>query len=101
MIHLIYQCISRNRVWIDHRPPFSKRFKGNKIFGRIPEEGYLEFSRIDFREVWFNRIRSEQVSKENDATSFDRSGTSLQLSCGHATTCLTLKIRLLDPILLN
>lgn len=86
MIYVIYTCISQNRVWIDHRSPFSKRFKGNLRFhGRIPEEAYLEFSRIDFQEVWFNRIHSEQVSKENDATSFDRSGTSLQLSCG--TTC--------------
>ena len=31
-IYLNYQCISRNRVWIDHGPPFSKRFQGNLRF---------------------------------------------------------------------
>ena len=61
-----------------------------KIFGRIPEEDYLEFSRINFQEVWLNQ---ERGSTKYAQSKFQRTvirchsigGTSLQLSCG--TTC--------------
>ena len=43
-----------------------------KFFGRIPAEAYLEFSRINFQEVWFNQINTEQVSKDSHAMSFDQ-----------------------------
>ena len=43
-----------------------------KIFGRIPEEGYLQFSRINFEEVWLNQLRAEQVSKDSHSMSVDR-----------------------------
>ena len=42
-----------------------------KIFGRIPKEDYLEFSRINVQEVWLNRICTEQVSKDSYTISFD------------------------------
>ena len=46
MIYLIYQCISRNSVLIDHLPPYLKRFKGDLSFlEEYPKK--LEFLRID------------------------------------------------------
>ena len=68
------------------------------IFIRIPEGAYLEFSRINFQEVRFNEIHSEEVSKDSHAICH----LIEALCCNFHTELLvlTFEIRLLDPTLI-
>ena len=100
MIYLIYQRISRNSVWIDHRSPFSKQFKGNLRF----LEEYPKKLILSSQESIFMRSGLTEYAQNKFQTKMMRHhliGQALPCNFRAELPALTLKIRLLDPILLN
>jgi len=99
MIYLIYQCISRNRVWINHRPPFSKRFKGNlRFLEEYPKKLILSSQESIFRRYGLTEYTQNKFQRK--MMRHHLIGQALPCNFRAELRALTLKIRLLDPLLL-